>query len=78
MPDCPGSDERREGLSMPWEEGWTQTELKLETQGKMSYPDSDAWAALLSLRQEMKRKGKPVTAIAQKGLKGLKGHSCIE
>ena len=54
MPDCPGKEERREGLSIPWAGGWTQTGLKLETQGKMSCPGSDAWAVLWSLKEEMK------------------------
>lgn len=61
MPDCPGKEERKEGLSITWAGGWTQTGLKLETQGKMSCPGSDAWAVLWSLNKERKRTGNNVT-----------------
>lgn len=39
-----------EGLSSLWAMGWTQTGLKLKTRGKMSCPDSGAWAVLWSLK----------------------------
>lgn len=62
MPDCPGKEERREGLSIPWAWGWTQTALRLEIQEKMSCPGSDAWAVLWSLKKEKMKKGENVTA----------------
>lgn len=62
MPDGPGREERREGSSIPLAAGWTRTEPRRETLGRMSCPDSDAWAVLWSLWEEKNTKERNVNA----------------